>query len=199
MKFSNRGKILSIITQWLASDLIKELVKQLTCYSIQLKSLGLNSQLTPILYFLIGVKAIDLTIATGKSLQGGLKSTLENAKFILNSLLRAKDDSVYTILLSVEELPVRLIVLSPINFSKELENRVKYISQNTEVVIKQSLPLEFIVSSDGVNLKNIFVSSLGTFDATVKVSLEEFKEGMITIKVKNLNSGLKASFNLRLM
>jgi hypothetical protein len=188
---------LSILTQWLANDLIKEMIKQLSCYTSQLKTLGISSKFAPLLYLLVGAKALDLAMATGKSLKEGVDGSITNAKTITLYCKKTFNSAIFAGALVVDKLPIKLVVVTPESFAEIKKDKVKLVGDNAEVIIKQHIPLEFVVSTTSVAaIKNVCSSPTGTFNATATVNLKEFKDGKIKIKVKPQSDCPPLEFNL---
>jgi hypothetical protein len=188
---------MSFITQWLANDLIKEMLKQVSCYAKDLKSLGLPTQYAPLLYIFVGVKAVDVAMSTASSIKENLDKTKNNLVFLFKASRKSSRNLLYFSKVLMDESPIKIKVLTDTEFNLKKEVLKDYVNKDSEIFILQQVPLEYAVSERStLKLKNFYATHQGIFDAIAQMSMHDFKDGVINLKFSN-KSGQTFSFQLK--
>ncbi len=172
---------MSIIGQWLASDIIKEGIKQVAEYS---KTLPASTrQFAPLLYVLVGAKTLQLTVDTATKGKEAFNAVSSNLRLVGCKSQMLLYRSIFVSALTMDKMEISLKVVSKEEFKKIVDS-TEFFTENSQIVVNL-LPLEFCILPEFVpsTIKLLFGSTQGTYPAYLHCSPEQFKKREVQISV----------------
>jgi hypothetical protein len=172
---------MSIIGHWLAEDILKEGAKTVCLYTQSLPPA--TQKFAPLLYTLVGAKALQVTVDTAKKGKEAIDAVTTNFKLVGCKTQMMMYRSVFMSAMAMDKMDIKIKVVTQEDFEK-IKSSTEFFNDKTQVVI-EFLPLEFCITAENLpsTIKLIYGTGRGIYRAKLHCSPEQFKAREVEIAI----------------